>query len=80
MRDAAPTFRSRMWGTGAVDGTWHCGMCLLRSLEEEQIFTRSPPEAIAYVKSRQLTVPDDAGAVSAEDPIDRSVLAAPSDM
>ena len=31
MRVSDPTLRVRMWGTGEADGTWHCGLCLLKS-------------------------------------------------
>ena len=80
MRDSDPVFRSRMWGTGEAEGTWNCGLCLLKSLEEDHIYVHSPPEAIGHVKDHHLTVPDDPGAAPEEDPINRSVLAAPSDM
>ena len=80
MRDSGPAFRSRMWGTGDAEGTWNCGLCLLKSLEEDHIYVYSPPEAIGHVKDHGLTVPDDPSAAPEGDPINRSLLAAPSDV
>ena len=80
MRVTDPMLRVRMWNMGDAEGTWHCGLCLLKSLQEERVFVQTPPEAIARVKDGNLTVPSDPGAPPEEDPINRSLLTAPAGM
>ena len=78
MRVTDPIFRPRMWSAGDADGTWHCGLCLLKSLEAEHVFVNHPTEALARVKAHNLTVPDDPGVAPVVDPINRTLLSAPA--
>ena len=80
MRISDPGFRVHMWGLGDADGTWHCGLCVLRSMQEENLFLTTPSEAIARVKTHNLTVPDDPEVPLVVDSINRTLLAAPADM
>ena len=79
MRAATIGMRPITRGTGAASAAWHCGLCLLRSLQEEDVPVQTPTEALLLVRRNpSVSVPDDPGSTTCADPITREALSAPA--
>ena len=67
-----------MRGTGAASGIWHCGLCLQRSLQEDDVHVPTPMDAVILVRrDPSYSVPEDPGSAEGVDPITREVISAP---